>query len=147
MLTKQLTNTLRQSMVFANHRQHEFATTEHLLLALLDDPDALDVLRGCGADLEQLRRKLIDFVNHDLQRLTVEGSSDSKPTPGYQRVMQKAAYHAMSHGMDEVNGADVLAAMFLEAGADAIRLLHQHGVSRPDVVKFLPRWKGDEDSR
>jgi ATP-dependent Clp protease ATP-binding subunit ClpA len=147
MLTTQLTATLRHSMVLANERRHEFATTEHLLLALLDDPDALDVLKGCAADLEQLRRKLTDFIEHDLRPVPVHGMSDSRPTSGYQRVMQQAAYHAMAQGMDEVNGADVLAGLFFEADAEAVDFLHQQGISRRDVVNFLAESKGGEDPR
>ena len=100
MLTTQLTATLRHSMVLANERRHEFATTEHLLLALLDDPDALDVLRGCGADLEQQRRKLTDFIDHDLQPLAVDGTAELQADPwlSTRHAASGLSRHGARHG-------------------------------------------------
>ena len=116
MLSRTLEKTLRRALALANARQHEYATLEHLLMALSEDQDALAVLKACAVDVERLRVSLSDFLDHDLSGLTVEGPVDAKPTAGFQRVIQRAIMHVQStgNGKKEVTGANVLVAIFSE---------------------------------
>lgn len=103
-LSRNLDKTLRRAFALANARNHEFATLEHLLMALSEDPDAVAVLRACAVDIERLRAQLTDFLDHELSGLVVEGSVDARPTAGFQRVLQRAAIHVQSAGRSEVTG-------------------------------------------
>ena len=114
MLSRTLEKTLRRALALANARQHEYATLEHLLMALTEDQDALAVLKACTVDVERLRASLMDFLDHELSGLAVEGTVDAKPTAGFQRVIQRAAIHVQSSGRQEVTGANVLVALFSE---------------------------------
>src|SRR4029453_245824 len=114
MLSRNLEKTLRRALALANARQHEYATLEHLLMALTDDEDAADVLAGCGVDLDRLRANLDDFLDHELTSLAVEGVVDAKPTAGLQRIVQRAAMHVQSAGRSEVTGANIVVALLSE---------------------------------
>ena len=98
MLSRNLEKTLRRALALANARQHEYATLEHLLMALTEDQDALAVLKACAVEVERLRASLMDFLDHELSGLAVEGAVDAKPTAGFQRVIQRAAIHVQSSG-------------------------------------------------
>ena len=114
MLSRTLEKTLRRALALANARQHEYATLEHLLMALTEDQDAMAVLKACAVEVERLRASLMDFLDHELSGLAVEGTVDAKPTAGFQRVIQRAAIHVQSSGRQEVTGANVLVALFSE---------------------------------
>ena len=104
MLSRNLEQTLHRALALANDRRHEYATLEHLLLALGEDADATTVLRACGVDVDKLKRDLTEFLDKDLAGLVTERAGDPKPTAGFQRVVQRAAIHVQSSGRDEVSG-------------------------------------------
>ncbi|MEE3072311.1 MAG: Clp protease N-terminal domain-containing protein, partial [Pseudomonadota bacterium] len=121
-------NTLEQAihsaLALANARAHEFATLEHLLLALVDEPDAARVMRACNVDIEDLRRSLLDYIDEDLANLVTEiDGSEAVPTAAFQRVIQRAAIHVQSSGRTEVTGANVLVAIFAERESNAAYFL------------------------
>ena len=120
-------------------QRHEFITVEHLLLALLDNPSAAEVLRACAANIEELRKSLTNFINENTP--TVPGTSeiDTQPTLGFQRVIQRAIMHVQStsNGKKEVTGANVLVAIFGEKDSHAVYYLHQQGITRLDVVNYI----------
>ncbi len=135
-------NTLEQAihaaLALANARRHELATLEHLLLALIDEPDAAKVMRACSVDLEELRRTLQEFIEDDLSTLVtdVEGS-EAVPTAAFQRVIQRAAIHVQSSGRTEVTGANVLVAIFAERESNAAYFLQEQDMTRYDAVNFI----------
>jgi len=135
-------NTLEQAihaaLALANARRHELATLEHLLLALIDEPDAAKVMRACSVDLDELRRTLIEFIDDDLSTLVtdVEGS-EAVPTAAFQRVIQRAAIHVQSSGRTEVTGANVLVAIFAERESNAAYFLQEQDMTRYDAVNFI----------
>jgi len=135
-------NTLEQAihaaLALANARRHELATLEHLLLALIDEPDAAKVMRACSVDLDDLRRTLIEFIDDDLSTLVtdVEGS-EAVPTAAFQRVIQRAAIHVQSSGRTEVTGANVLVAIFAERESNAAYFLQEQDMTRYDAVNFI----------
>ena len=135
-------NTLEQAihaaLALANSRRHELATLEHLLLALIDEPDAARVMRACSVDLEDLRRTLVEFIDDDLSTLVtdVEGS-EAVPTAAFQRVIQRAAIHVQSSGRTEVTGANVLVAIFAERESNAAYFLQEQDMTRYDAVNFI----------
>ena len=137
MLSRTLEKTLRRALALANARQHEYATLEHLLLALTEDQDAVAVLRACSVNLERLQTTLTDFLDHDLSGLTVESVVDAKPTAGFQRVIQRAAIHVQSSGRQEVTGANVLVAIFSERESHAVYFLQEQNMSRLDAVNYI----------
>ena len=137
MLSPQLEQTLHRALHFANVRQHEFATLEHLLLALLEDSDALPVLRACGVDIDELRREASEFVDHELSGLMNPGNEEAKPTSSFQRVIQRAAIHVQSSGRTEVTGANLLVAMFSERESHAVYFLQEQDMTRFDAVNFM----------
>lgn len=137
MLSRSLEKTLRRALALANARQHEYATLEHLLMALSDDEDAAAVLRACAVDVERLRASLTDFLDHELTSLAVEGVVDAKPTAGFQRVIQRAAIHVQSSGRNEVTGANVLVALFSERESNAVYFLQEQNMSRLDAVNYI----------
>jgi ATP-dependent Clp protease ATP-binding subunit ClpA len=120
----------------ARQKRHEFITVEHLLLALLDNPSASEVLRACAANVDELRKLLADFVTEHTPILAGE-EVDTQPTLGFQRVIQRAILHVQSSGKKEVTGANVLVAIFGEKDSHAVYFLHQKGVTRLDVVNFI----------
>ena len=122
MLSRNLEQSLHRALALATERNHEFATLEHLLLALTDDQDGISVLRACGVEVEKLRQELSSFIEDDLNDLVTEKLSEPKPTAGFQRVVQRAAIHVQSSGREEVTGANVLVAIFSEREAHAVYL-------------------------
>lgn len=137
MLSKNLEATLHRALAIAKVNRHEFATLEHLLLALSDDPDASAVMRGCGVDVELLKRSIGDFLENDLSSLVVEELDEAKPTAGFQRVVHRAAIHVQSSGKHEVTGANVLVALFSEKDSHAVYLLQEQDITRLDVVNYI----------
>ncbi len=137
MLSRNLEQTLHRALGLANERRHEYATLEHLLLALTDDTDAAGVLRACGVDGDKLKRDLTEFLDKDLAGLVTERSGDPKPTAGFQRVVQRAAIHVQSSGRDEVSGANVLVALFSERESHAVYFLQLQDMTRLDAVNFI----------
>src|ERR1700747_927481 len=109
-----LEDSLHRALAYANERHHEYATLEHLLLALTEDQDAVAVLRACSVDLDRLRRDVLGYVDNELTNLVSSHSDDAKPTASFQRVLTRAAIHVQSSGREEVTGANVLVAMFAE---------------------------------
>ena len=137
MLSNNLEQTLHRALGLANERRHEYATLEHLLLALTDDPDAVAVLRACGLDLDSLRGDILDYIDNDLTSLITSQLGDAKPTAGFQRVLQRAAIHVQSSGREEVTGANVLVAMFSERESHAVYFLQEQEMSRLDAVNYI----------
>ncbi|MCZ4305517.1 ATP-dependent Clp protease ATP-binding subunit ClpA [Zoogloeaceae bacterium G21618-S1] len=137
MIAQELEVSLHMAFVEARQKRHEFITVEHLLLALLDNPSAAEVLRACSANIETLRRELTDFISEHTP--TVEGDEDidTQPTLGFQRVIQRAILHVQSSGKKEVTGANVLVAIFGEKESHAVYFLQRQEVSRLDVVNFI----------
>jgi ATP-dependent Clp protease ATP-binding subunit ClpA len=137
MLSRNLEQTLHRALGLANERRHEYATLEHLLLALGDDADAATVLRACGVDVDRLKRDLTEFLDKDLAGLVSDRAGDPKPTAGFQRVVQRAAIHVQSSGRDEVTGANVLVALFSERESHAVYFLQLQDMTRLDAVNFI----------
>ncbi|GLK68242.1 ATP-dependent Clp protease ATP-binding subunit ClpA [Hansschlegelia plantiphila] len=135
--SRSLEQSLHRALAFANERRHEYATLEHLLLSLVDDQDAAAVMRACNVDLEILRRNLIEYVDTELENLVGETSEDSKPTAGFQRVIQRAVIHVTSSGREEVTGANVLVAIFAERESHAAFFLQEQDMTRYDAVNYI----------
>ncbi|MBS1301311.1 ATP-dependent Clp protease ATP-binding subunit ClpA [Loktanella sp. SALINAS62] len=133
-----LEQSIHGALALANARRHELATLEHLLLALIDEPDAVRVLKACSVDLDELRKDLEDFISDDLSTLEtdVEGS-EAVPTAAFQRVIQRAAIHVQSSGRNEVTGANVLVAIFAERESNAAYFLQEQDMTRYDAVNFI----------
>ena len=136
-LSRSLEKTVRRALALANARQHEYATLEHLLMALTEDQDAMAVLRACAVDLDRLRASLTDFLDHELSGLVVDGVAEAKPTAGFSRVIQRAAIHVQSSGRSEVTGANVLVALFSERESHAVFFLQEQNMSRLDAVNYI----------
>ena len=132
-----LEKALHQAMNLARERAHEFATLEHLLLALTDDRDTIAVLTGCDVDIEALKSDLEDFINEELDSLVVPNGQDARPTAAFQRVIQRAVIHVQSSGKEEVTGANVLVAIFAERESHAAYFLEQQDMTRLDAVNFI----------
>jgi ATP-dependent Clp protease ATP-binding subunit ClpA len=137
MLSRNLEDTLHRALAFANERRHEYATLEHLLLALLDDQDAKAVMRACGVDVDKLRRELSNYLDNELANLATGRFEDAKPTAGFQRVLQRAAIHVQSSGREEVTGANVLVALFSERESHAVYFLQEQDMTRFDAVNYI----------
>ena len=137
MLSKELEVTLNMAFKEAREKRHEFMTVEHLLLALTDNPTAAKVLRACGADLNQLRKQLSEFIEESSPLLPENEDRDTQPTLGFQRVLQRAVFHVQSSGKKEVTGANVLVAIFGERESQAVYLLNQQNIARLDVVNCI----------
>lgn len=138
MLSKDLELTLNLAFTDARERRHEYMTVEHLLLALLDNALGISVLRSCGADIPKLQLQLRDFIDETSQILPPEaGDVETQPTLGFQRVLQRAVFHVQSSGKKEVNGANILVAIFSEQESQAVYLLQQQDISRLDIVNYI----------
>jgi ATP-dependent Clp protease ATP-binding subunit ClpA len=137
MIAQELEVSLHMAFVEARQKQHEFITVEHLLLAMLDNPSAQEVLKACGVDLDELRGVLADFIGEHTPRLPAHSDADTQPTQGFQRVIQRAILHVQSSGKKEVTGANVLVAIFGEKESHAVYFLNQRGVTRLDVVNYI----------
>ncbi|SDG79077.1 ATP-dependent Clp protease ATP-binding subunit ClpA [Pelagibacterium luteolum] len=132
-----LEKALHQAMNLARERSHEFATLEHLLLALTEDRDTISVLNGCDVDIEALRTDLEEFIDEELDSLIVPNGQDARPTAAFQRVIQRAVIHVQSSGREEVTGANVLVAIFAERESHAAYFLEQQDMTRLDAVNFI----------
>jgi ATP-dependent Clp protease ATP-binding subunit ClpA len=134
-----LEKSLHRALAYANERRHEYATLEHLLLALTEDQDAIAVLRACSVDADRLRRDVATYVDNELTNLVVGhgNAEDAKPTASFQRVLQRAAIHVQSSGREEVTGANVLVAMFAERESHAVYFLQEQDMTRFDAVNYI----------
>ena len=139
MIAQELEVSLHMAFVEARQQRHEFITVEHLLLALLDNPSAAEVLRACSANIDDLRKSLANFIKDNTPQVAGTDDVDTQPTLGFQRVIQRAIMHVQStgSGKKEVTGANVLVAIFGEKDSHAVYYLHQQGVTRLDVVNFI----------
>lgn len=137
MLSKNLEISIHRALAFAKKYNHEYATLEHLLFALADDPDASAVMRGCGIDIEQIKKNVQEFIENDLTSLIIDNVEDAKPTAGFQRVIHRAAIHVQSAGKNEVSGANVLVALFSERDSHAVFFLQEQEVNRLDVINYI----------
>ncbi len=135
--SRNLEQTLERAVGYANERQHEFATLEHLLLAVLDDEDAIEVLTACGAEFERLRADLVSYIDHQLRDIVNDRVQNARPTAGFQRVIQRAVSHVDSSGRKKVTAANVLVAMFSERESNAVFFLQEQDITRYDVVNFI----------
>ena len=152
MIAQELEVSLHMAFVEARQKRHEFITVEHLLLALLDNPSAAEVLRACTADVEGLRKELLTFINEHTPTVAGNDEIDTQPTLGFQRVIQRAILHVQSSGKKEVTGANVLVAIFGEKDSHAVFFLQRQNITRLDVVNFIshgitktPQPRGKED--
>ena len=145
MLNKSLELTLNNAFRDAHAKRHEFMTVEHLLLALIDNDSAKDALISCGANLASLREELISFIETTTPFLPVDDERETQPTLGFQRVLQRAVFHVQSSGNNEVNGANVLVAIFSEQESQATYLLKKSDLSRLDVVNYLSHGVSKDD--
>jgi ATP-dependent Clp protease ATP-binding subunit ClpA len=136
-IAQELEVSLHMAFMDARQKRHELITVEHLLLAMIDNPTAAQVLRACGANLEGLRRELTNYIEEHTPTVTGHDEVDTQPTLGFQRVIQRAILHVQSSGKKEVTGANVLVAIFGEKDSHAVFFLHQQGVTRLDVVNFI----------
>nr|WP_274706921.1 ATP-dependent Clp protease ATP-binding subunit ClpA [Allorhizobium sonneratiae] len=132
-----LEKALHQALTYANERHHEYATLEHLLLALIDDSDAAAVMGACNVNLDALRKTVTDYVDNELSNLITGYDEDSKPTSGFQRVIQRAVIHVQSSGREEVTGANVLVAIFAERESHAAYFLQEQEMTRYDAVNYI----------
>jgi ATP-dependent Clp protease ATP-binding subunit ClpA len=137
MIAQELEVTLHMAFMDARQKRHEFISVEHLLLAMLDNPSAVEVLRACGANIEAMREQLGNFIEEHTPKVEGEEEVDTQPTLGFQRVIQRAILHVQSSGKKEVTGANVLVAVFGEKDSHAVYFLGQQGVTRLDIVNFI----------
>ncbi|MDE3117353.1 MAG: AAA family ATPase, partial [Pseudomonadota bacterium] len=136
-LSRSLEQALHRAIKLATDRHHEYATLEHLLLALLDDADAAQVMKACNVDSAALRQALQRYVDDELLTLVIEDGEDAKPTTGFQRVIQRAVLHVQNSGRDEVTGANVLVALFSERESHAVYFLQEQNMTRLDAVSYI----------
>ena len=137
MLSKELEFTLNLAFKEAREKRHEFMTVEHLLLALLDNATAMEVLKSCGADADKLKKELTGFLDETTPLLPPNDNRETQPTLGFQRVLQRAVFHVQSSGKKEVTGANVLVAIFSEQESQAAYFLNKQDITRLDVVNFM----------
>jgi ATP-dependent Clp protease ATP-binding subunit ClpA len=151
MISKELEYTLNAAFKEARDKRHEFVTVEHLLLALLDNPAAMTVLKACGADLGSLKTELTTFVDETTPHLVYDDERETQPTLGFQRVLQRAVFQVQSSGKKEVTGANVLVAIFSEQESQAVYFLNKQNVTRLDVVNYIShgisKVHGEEESQ
>jgi len=137
MIAQELEVSLHMAFMDARQKRHELITVEHLLLAMIDNPTAAEVLRACGADTEKLRKDLLGYIDEHTPVVAGQDEVDTQPTLGFQRVIQRAILHVQSSGKKEVSGANVLVAIFGEKDSHAVFYLHQQGITRLDVVNYI----------
>ena len=155
--SRHLEETLHRAVAYANERRHEYATLEHLLLALADDPEASGVMRACNVDLAVLKKNLTAYVDNELKSLIVDDGDDAKPTAGFQRVIQRAVIKVQSSGREQVSGADLFDSIYAERESHAAQFLRAQDISvaeRPAVAPTdfalapppadWPQWRRDE---
>jgi len=132
-----LEQALHHAIKLASDRHHEYATLEHLLLALIDDTDASQVMKACNVDMDALRKSVQKYIDEDLSTLVMDESEEAKPTTGFQRVVQRAVLHVQNSGRDEVTGANVLVALFTERESHAVYFLQEQNMNRLDAVSYI----------
>ncbi|MCA3740933.1 ATP-dependent Clp protease ATP-binding subunit ClpA [Phenylobacterium sp.] len=135
--SRQLEESLHRAVAIANQRKHEYATLEHLLLSLTEDEDSVGVMKACDVDLDVLKTTLTNYVDNELKSLVVDDGEDAKPTPSFQRVIQRAVIHVQSSGREEVTGANVLVAIFSERESHAAYFLQEQEMTRYDAVNYI----------
>ncbi len=135
--SKNFESSLHRALTFANERQHEYATLEHLLLSLSEDSDALAVMNACAVDVSVLRADLLEYINENLATLVTLLNEEAKPTAGFQRVVQRAIIHVQTSGREEVTGANALVAIFAERESHAAYFLQKQDMTRFDAVNFI----------
>ncbi|MEL6373061.1 MAG: ATP-dependent Clp protease ATP-binding subunit ClpA [Pseudomonadota bacterium] len=135
--SRSLEESLHQALEHANQRSHEYATLEHLLLALTEDRDAAAVMRACNVNIDTVRANLIEYLDNELDALVVKGSSEATPTTGFQRVIHRAVVHVQTSGREEVTGANVLVAMLSERESHAAFFLQEQEMTRFDAVQYM----------
>jgi ATP-dependent Clp protease ATP-binding subunit ClpA len=136
-LSRSLEQALHRAIKLATDRHHEYATLEHLLLALMEDTDAAQVMKACNVDTDALKAALLKYVDEELMTLVIEDGEDAKPTTGFQRVVQRAVLHVQNSGRDEVTGANVLVALFTERESHAVYFLQEQNMTRLDAVSYI----------
>ena len=137
MLSKELEFTLNLAFKEARENNHEFMTVEHLLYALLGNPSAVEVLRACGGNVEQLKQDVSTFLDETTPRLSTDDTRETQPTLGFQRVLQRAVFHVQSSDKTEVTGANVLIAIFSEQESQAVYFLNKLDITRLDVINYI----------
>lgn len=137
MIAQELEVSLHMAFMDARQKRHELITVEHLLLAMIDNPTAAEVLRACGANLDDLRKEINHYIEEHTPVVDGEDEVDTQPTLGFQRVIQRAILHVQSSGKKEVTGANVLVAIYGEKDSHAVYFLHQQGITRLDVVNYI----------
>jgi len=136
MLSKNLEKSLHRAFALAGERRHEYATLEHLLLALIEDLDASAVMKASNVDLGALKKNVANYVDNELRGLANSDGDDVRPTSAFQRVIQRAVTHVQWSGREEITGANVLVAIFAETESPAVRLLGEQDMTRQDAVNF-----------
>ncbi|RME98965.1 MAG: AAA family ATPase, partial [Alphaproteobacteria bacterium] len=132
-----LEKALHRALEYANERHHEYATLEHLLIALIDDQDAAAVMRACDVDLDLLREQLLEYIDKELEGLVVDEGGEAQPTAGFHRVIHRAVVHVQSSGREEVTGANVLVSIFAERESHAAYFLQEQDMTRFDAVNYI----------
>ena len=145
MINQELEQNLNTAFKIAQEQQHEFVTVEHLLLALLDNSDAIDLLSSNKVNIEKLKVDLEEFIGSTTPKIPQESKTEMQPTLGFQRVIQRAVFHVQSSGKEEVNGSNILVAIFSEKESQSVYLLEQFGLSRLDAVSYLSHGKSNTD--
>ena len=146
MINQELEQNLNTAFKIAQEQQHEFVTVEHLLLALLDNSDAIDLLSSNKVNIEKLKVELEEFIGSTTPKIPQESKTEMQPTLGFQRVIQRAVFHVQSSGKEEVNGSNILVAIFSEKESQSVYLLEQFGLTRLDAVSYLSHGKSNTDS-
>jgi hypothetical protein len=133
----ELESTLHRALAYANQRKHEYATLEHLLLALIDDADASAMMEACAVDLGKLTENLASYIDNDLKTLVIDDNRDTRPTAGFQRVVQRAVIQAQGLGRDTVTGAELLANIFAERESPGAYFLQEQEMTRYDAINYI----------
>ena len=137
MLSDNLEKTIKRAISYANDRQQEYVTLEHLLLALIDDEDALGVLKACNVDVKNLKISLIKYLDQELESITSATVQEAEPSASFQRVLQKTASHVYTSESTKINGANVLVSFFSERESHAVYFLQKQDMSRLDALNFI----------
>src|SRR3990170_2529070 len=144
---RELEQTLHNALGEASKRRHEYATLEHLLMALVDDEHGSKVMSACGVNRDELKATVKHYLDNELGALVADSATDPTPTSGFQRVVQRAILHVQSSGRDEVTGANVLVALFSERESYAVYFLQQQDMSRLDAVTYISHVVGKGDAQ
>ncbi|HEV2651249.1 MAG TPA: Clp protease N-terminal domain-containing protein, partial [Rhizomicrobium sp.] len=136
-LSQSLEQALHRAIKLASDRHHEYATPDHLLLALMDDTDAAQVMKACNVDMDALRKTLQKYIDEELMMVVIEDGEDAKPSTAFQRVVQRAVLHVQNSGREEVTGANVLVALFTERESHAVYFLQEQNMTRLDAVSYM----------